>query len=365
MKTSLNCLLLLAVVLLLSCGRKTAETKPSRMDISETVFASGTLEPEGKYNLVAENDGYIIELKFDDGDTVKKDQVLAIIDNKANNINAQSAENLLGIAARNASPEGPTLSQAEQSMQYLREKFAEDSVQFSRYQKLAQTNSVSKLELENAQLAYRNSKTNYNNALQNYKLAAQQTQQALIMQKSLKDVNSVANENNLVKAIVGGRIYKRMKENGDFLRRGDVIAVIGNTEQLYAKLSVDESNINKVKRGQEAILQLNTDKDRNYKGFVKEVYPAFDEPTQSFYCKVVFKEDIGFKIMGTQLQANIVVATKKNALVIPRNFLGYGDKVTVKGKGDVFVKTGFVSGEWVEILEGLSETDEISTYNLQ
>src|ERR1700758_72233 len=136
--------LLLFSFVLLSCGRKTIETKPERRDVTETVFASGTLEPEGKYNLTAQNDGYIIELKFDDGDTVKKDQLLAVLDNKANNINAYGAENILGIVSRNASPEGPTLKQAEQNVKLLEEKYVQDSLQYSRYQKLFQSNSVSK-----------------------------------------------------------------------------------------------------------------------------------------------------------------------------------------------------------------------------
>ncbi|MGZ3865020.1 MAG: efflux RND transporter periplasmic adaptor subunit [Bacteroidia bacterium] len=355
----------LLAILLVSCGRKTIETKPERRDVTETVFASGSLEPEGKYNLTAQNDGYIIELKFDDGDTVKKDQVLAVIDNKANSINASGAENILGIVSRNASVEGPTLKQAEQNVKLLQDKFSQDSLQYSRYQKLAQSNSISKLELENSKLAFESSKISFLNALQNYRLLKQQTEQQLIQQKIQAEVSGVTSENNQVKAVVGGRIYKRMKQNGDFVRRGDVIAIIGSSDELYAKLSVDESNINKVKAGQAVIMQLNTSKDKNYKGQVSEVYPSFDEQTQSFYCKVLFTEKLDFKVSGTQLQANIVIAEKKNALVIPRNYLGFGDKVKVKGKGEVSVKPGFVSNEWVEITEGLSDSDEIVTDNIK
>ncbi|MGZ3941140.1 MAG: efflux RND transporter periplasmic adaptor subunit, partial [Bacteroidia bacterium] len=173
----------LLAILLVSCGRKTIETKPERRDVTETVFASGSLEPEGKYNLTAQNDGYIIELKFDDGDTVKKDQVLAVIDNKANSINASGAENILGIVSRNASVEGPTLKQAEQNVKLLQDKFSQDSLQYSRYQKLAQSNSISKLELENSKLAFESSKISFLNALQNYRLLKQQTEQQLIQQK--------------------------------------------------------------------------------------------------------------------------------------------------------------------------------------
>jgi RND family efflux transporter MFP subunit len=331
----------------------------------ETVFASGVLEPEGKYNLTAQTDGYIVELRFDDGDTVQKDQVLAVIDNRSNEINSSSAGALLSIASRNASPEGPTLKQAEQTLQFAKEKFAQDSIQYVRFQKLFQSNSVSKLELENTKLALDNSKTTYHNAEQNYKFLKQQTEQQLLTQRSLSEVSSVMTGYNQIKAVVGGRVYKRMKQNGDFVRRGDVLAVIGSTNDLYAKLSVDETNINKVRVGQPVIVELNTSKDKTFRAAVTEIYPSFDEQTQSFYCKAVFTDKLDFKVSGTQLQANIIISEKKNALVIPKNYLGFGDKVKVKGKGEVDVKTGFVSSEWVEILDGLNEGDEIVTEKLK
>jgi HlyD family secretion protein len=346
---------------LFSCGRKTQETTPIRKDITETVFASGVLVPEDQYNLTAQSEGYIIDLKFDEGDTVKKDQVLAVIDNKTNAISATSAQSILGIIAQNSGPEGPTLKQAEQNVELLKEKAAQDSVQFMRYKKLIESNSVSKLELETAKLAYENSKTNYLNAAQNYRLQKQQVDQQLISQKSLRDINSVSNENNEVRAVLSGKIYTKIKQIGDYVRRGDVIAVIGNAEKIYTKLSIDETNISKIKVGQKAIVQLNTNKEKNYNGVVTEIYSSFDEQTQSFYCKVYFTDKLDFKIAGTQLQANIIVGERKNALVIPRNFLGYGNKVTVKGKGDVTIETGFISNDWVEIKKGLDENTVIST----
>jgi len=347
--------------LLFSCGRKTEETTPVRKDITETVFASGVLVPEDEYNLTAQSEGYIIELKFDEGDTVKRDQVLAVIDNKTNVISATSAQSILGIVAQNSGPEGPTLKQAEQNVQLLKEKAGQDSIQLIRYKKLIESNSVSKLELENVRLAYESSKINYLNAAQNYRLQKQQVDQQLISQKSLRDVNSVSNENNEVRAVLPGKIYSKKKQVGDYVRRGDVIAVIGSAKKLYTKLSIDETNISKIKVGQKAIIQLNTNKEKNYNGIVTEIYSSFDDQTQSFYCKVYFTDDLDFRISGTQLQANIIIGERKNALVIPRNFLGYGNKVTIKGKGETEIETGFISNDWVEIKKGLDENTTIST----
>jgi RND family efflux transporter MFP subunit len=355
MKRILNILFLGLIFTIVSCGKKTLEGKPERKDITETVFASGTLEPENKYNLTAQSDGYITEIRFTEGDIVKTGQVLAMIDNKSTDINASSAESLLNLAAQNASAEGPTLKQALQNVQLLKDHSDQDSLQYSRYQKLFQSNSVSKLELENSKLLSETSKTNYVNALQNYRLAKQQTEQQLILQRSQRDVSSVSSDFNSVKAVVGGKIYKKLKMVGDFVRRGDILAVIGDPDSLFSKLSVDETNIAKIKVGQKVIIQLNTLKDKNYNGTISEIYPAFDEQTQSFFCKVIFDPAPDFKISGTQLQANIIVDEKKNVLVIPRAFLGFGNKVTVKDKGEVEVETGFISNDLVEIVKGLDD----------
>ena len=86
---------------------------------------------------------------------------------------------------------------------------------------------------------------------------------------------------------------------------------------------------------------------------------AFDTQTQSFICKVTFDAPLVNSLYGTQLEANIFVGEKKNALLIPRNYVGFGNKVNVKGKDqNVIIKTGIISSEYVEVLEGIDKNDK-------
>lgn len=356
--------ILFLFVLIASCGNKDNEVKPEYKDITETVFASGTLEPEGKYNLTAQSDGYLVSLKFKEGDIVKTGDLLAVVDNQANTFNEQSAQQLLAISQKNLSEDAPALKQTELNIKLAEEKVKQDEAQAARYKKLYESNSVSKLEYENSVLALESSKTNLAALQQSYQLQKQQAEQQFITQSAQKNVNAFFNGNNQVKAIVGGKIYKKLKEQGDYVKKGDVIAVIGDPDHIYARLNVDESNISKIKTGQAAVLQLNTDKDKSLAGKVSEILPAFEESTQSFICKVQFSQPLSFTISGTQLQANIIIGTKPKTLVIPRAYLDYGNKVTVKGKDEpVYVKTGFVSSEWVEITEGLTTDDVLVSLN--
>lgn len=356
MKKLISIALLLLVIA--SCGNKDNEVSPVYKDITETVFASGTLEPEGKYNLTSQSDGYLISLTFKEGDIVKAGDILAVVDNQPNAYNEESAQQLLSISQKNVSDNAPALKQTEINIGLAKEKVKQDEAQVTRYKSLYESNSVSKLEYENILLALETSKTNLSALQQTYELQKQQAQQQLISQTAQKNVNSFLSQNNQIKAIVGGKVYKKMKEQGDYVKKGDVIAMIGNIDDIYARLSIDESNISKIKVAQEALITLNTDKENTIKGGVTEILPAFEDATQSFICKVKFVEPLQFKISGTQLQANIVIGKKSKALVIPRSFLDYGNKVTLKGSDQpIVVKTGFISNEWVEITGGLKPED--------
>ena len=161
-----------------------------------------------------------------------------------------------------------------------------------------------------------------------------------------------------IHSAIGGRIEKWFVKEGDYVKKGDVIAVIADENKVEGVLNVDENSIGKVKIGQTVFVQLNTNKNEVYNAKVSEILAAFDEQTQSFICKVIFDKPLNTSLYGTQLEANILVGEKKNALLIPRNFLGFGNKVMVKGKDEaIIVKTGIVSTEYVEILDGITKED--------
>lgn len=356
MKNLGNILFLAAVLLFItSCGKNKNTISPVKKDITETVFASGILVPEDEYNLTSLTDGYITKLMFDEGDLIKTGELLAIVENKQSVVNAISAEDLYKIALENAKPDAPALKQAKLNMETAEQKYLHDKKQKERYKKLYEQNSVSKLEYENILLAYKTSESNYYSAKEFYRLQKQQAEQQLIIQKSQKNINSIFEDYNKIKAVIGGKVYKKNKEAGDYVRKGDVIAVIGNPNSLYALLNVDESNISKVKLGQKVVIELNTQKGKKYNGLITEIYPSFDEQSQSFYCKAEFTDSLDFNISGTQMQSNIIIENKKDVLVIPRDYLGYGNKVILKDSGERIIKTGFISNNWVEIKGGIDE----------
>lgn len=358
-------IVLLSWVFVEGCGKKTEETRPVRRDVTETVFASGYLEAQNSYSLTAQTDGYLLAVRFEEGDVVESGALLALVDGEENRINAESAAALSAIAKSNTLPSAPLLSQAENAVEIARRKRDQDAVQERRYRELWQSNSIPKVDYENALLQYQTSDANYRSALASYKNQQQQARQQLISEQALANINQVVERKNQVRAVLGGKVYKKYKQAGDYVRRGDVIADIGNAQTIYAKVSVDESVMAKVKLGQKADVQLNTDKNKVYRATVREIAPSFDEATQSFICKLYFDTPLDFQIARTQLQCNIIVGQVKKALLIPRHYMDYGGFVQVKGEATKRkIKTGFTSNNWVQVESGIDESTVLVTDNL-
>ncbi len=365
MKNIIKAALLLPLFTMLSCGKKTETTQPVIKDVTEMVFASGVLEADGSYQLTAKTDGYLVQLDVEEGDIVAKNAVVAVIDNKENVYNANSANELYTIAESNTRNNAPAINQSYNNMMAARYKMDTDSVQYKRYETLLQQDAVAVAEFDNQLQQYRTSKANYIVARENFKLAEQQAKQQLISARATMGVNNTQTANNEITAVIGGKVYKKHKKTGDFVKKGDVVLTIGNTDKLYAFVNVDESNISKISIGQKAIVSLNTDKSKTYKATVAHIYPSFDEASQSFQCKLFFTDSLVFRAIGTQLQSNIIIGTRKNALLIPRNYLDFDGTVRLKRRDKKQkVTTGFVGKDWVAVTTGINQEAILITDNV-
>jgi hypothetical protein len=122
---------------------------------------------------------------------------------------------------------------------------------------------------------------------------------------------------------------------------------------------VAEEDIRLIRIGQPVKISLNTDRTRVIDARVTTIYPSFDVEDQSFVIEASFNQSDQPLFAGTQLQANIVVAARTNALTIPLRCLQDDSLVTLSNGNVVPVQTGIRSGLWVEVIAGISESDQL------
>ncbi|MEM7658651.1 MAG: biotin/lipoyl-binding protein, partial [Bacteroidota bacterium] len=213
--------IVLLALILTSCGKQVQETQPIRKDVTETVFAAGALEAEGMYQLTARTSGYLTELHFDEGQIVEEGAVLAVIENNENIINTQGATQLLDIAKSNTEESAPQLRQAEYDIRIKEQQMKQDQKTAERYQRLWESNSIARVEYENAQLAYEASQSKYQSAVEQYKRLSRDAVQQVVNNQTSVNIYSTAKGKNQVKAVIRGKVYKQLKEQGDYVNQGE------------------------------------------------------------------------------------------------------------------------------------------------
>ena len=83
---------ILLIVLFSACGKERESTKPSHEELVEAVYSSVVIEPVNAYKVNSSITGYIDEVYFNEGDFVKKGDLLFLISNKPIALNEQNAE---------------------------------------------------------------------------------------------------------------------------------------------------------------------------------------------------------------------------------------------------------------------------------
>ncbi len=347
-----------SVMAIWGCKGTQQEVSPVRNDITETVFASGQLVANDRYNLTAQSEGYLLSILVSEGTEVASGQLVAEIDNSGIDAAASASQAQLRIAQQNVTEQSPAWQEAKLQLETTDQKMQQEKRQKERYESLYQAQSASRLEMENAQLAYETAKNNWLAAKKRLQQIEQQADWTLAQQQAQAVQQGKASQYNEVKALSAGKVLRLMKRGGDFVRKGDIIAVMASSQQLVAQLNVDENSIKKIKTGQRAHVQLNVDKGKILDGVVTTIYPLYDETTQSFLCDVAFDVPLDFQVIGTRLEANIDIVQRKQVLLIPRSYLSYSNTVQVKGEEEArSVQVGVRSTEWVEIISGLMEQD--------
>ena len=359
--------LLVAITVLACKNKETKEIKPIVQDIQEWVFAPGQIEWDDIYNLTAQTDGILLDANYDVGTVIKKGSIFARIDNQTNIINTGTSKEQLVIADENLSDKSPAIQQLKQNISFAESKYQQDQVQAERYERLFKNESIAKVEYENVKLTAENSLSNLNALRKQLDVILQQSRQQKITTKGQLKNNQVVQGYNKITVINDGTIISKFKSTGDYVRKGDIIATVANPNKIEIVLTIDESSIHRIKLGQETKIQLNTEKTKTYTGKVSEILTAFDNASQSFVCKILLIESLPAlsNIYGTPLEGNILVGEKKNALLIPREYMGYGNIVMLKGQDTaITIKTGIISTDYVEVLGGLTAEDILAPIKL-
>ncbi len=192
----------------------------------------------------------------------------------------------------------------------------------------------------------------------------QREQSASSEQKAL--LASIAAQEKLllrmdIKSPIDGMVLERNVDAGETKTPADAVFWVGQEKPLRILAEVDEEDIPRVRKGQEVLIKSDAFAGREITGRVAEIAPKGDPVNKNFRVKVSVNDDAPL-LIGMTVEVNIITSVHENALLIPAAAIEDG-KVTLLLPGNKRkeqpVRTGIVDENKAEILEGLSERDEI------
>jgi HlyD family secretion protein len=349
--------IIVIAVLLIGCNSKVEKIKPTLEPITESIYASGIIKSKNQYQANALVNGIIDFVYVAEGDSVRIGSPLVSISNETQKLNKENAE--LNAAFNTINSNQGKINEAQSAVELAKHKMKLDSSLYYRQKSLWQQQIGSKSELEQRELTYQNSKNLYYSSL--IRLADLKKQlnfSAMQSQKNLLIADKLTSEYT-VKSEIKGVIYSITKSRGELVGPQSPIAIIGDASNFILEMQVDELDILKIKKGLQVLVTLESYKGKVFEAKVTKINPIMNERSKTFIIEAEFIEKPEILYPNISFEANIVIQIKKEALLIPRNYL-INDSFVFNSQGKkISVKTGLKDYQKIEILNGLKVSDEI------
>lgn len=349
--------LLISLFTLAACQPDQETTKPVVQDITESVYASGILKSQNQYQAFATVSGIVNQVFVQDGERVEVGTPLLSIEDDAQRLRTENVRLTNEFNSLNVNR--GKIDEAKSFLSLTESQLRNDSVNLTRQRNLWAQNIGTKQALEQKEIAYKSAEVNYNAA----KEKLQELERQLKYQSRQAQNNLLISKNSskdfVLKSQVKGKVYQLNIEKGEIVGPQAPVAIIGNDEKYILEMQIDEYDIVSIKTGMPVLVVLNSYRDSVFDAVVSKINPIMNVQSKTFTIEAEFLNPPEVLYPNISFEANVLISTKKDALLIPRNYLLNDSTVLTKNGEKLIVKTGLKDYQMVEIISGIAKTEEL------
>ena len=354
--------------------------KITYQSIVETVNATGKIEPKTQVKISADVAAKIINLGVEEGDWVEKGDLLVRLDQERYTAALEQVEANHRSFKANENLAKESCLKAEKDFGRTKELFTKNLGSQANYDQ-----AYSNLRIEEAR----------------YQSAREQVKQASASVRRAKDDLS----KTTIYAPMSGTVSTLNKEVGEIALgsqfQEDVIMIISDLTEMEAQVNVDENDIVNISLNDSTSIEIDALPDIVFHGIVSEIASSANisragttEQKTEFEVKVAIIDAVKELRPGMTASADIITETKDSTLCIPIQCVTVRTTEQLKQKSAdadstsqseytadkdgfipivflvengsakaVQVETGIQSETHIEILKGVSESEEIVTGN--
>lgn len=319
-------------------------------DFTETVPVSGSLVPRDEILVAPEIEGLrVLELKVDEGDRVRKGDVLATLVQES--LDAQLAQSDASLARAEAA-----ISKAKSQIVEATARVAEADAAFERAKPLKKSGFLADSTYDQREAAAKTSRAQLVAAQDSLKLAEAEKGQVEAQRREL----AWKRANTQVTAPADGIISRRTARIGGMASAAaePMFRIIARGE-VELDAEIIETELAKVAQGQKA--RISVAGIGNVDGTVRLVSPEVDKTTRLGRVRIFLGDDP--KLHIGSFARGIVFTAKVRGIAVPTSavvFDAEGAFVQVVADGHVVrrdIETGLLAGGRVEVRAGLAEGD--------
>lgn len=289
-------------------------TSVSRGDISAYYSTTATLEAEQEALIVAKVRGILNEVLVEEGDRVKAGQVIAKIEDDQYRIEAERAKSIM-------------------------DRLFND---YTRGKELFEKKAISVEEYQNKRFEYE-------------------------AQKSAYELAQLNQAYTSIKSPLSGVISERLIKKGNMIGIDQNVYRVTDFDPLQAILYVPEHEMAKIRKNQPAEIKVDALPGKSFRAHVERISPIVDPTTGTFKVTVIIDEKNETLKPGMFGRVKIVYDTRLSTKMIPKAAVMSEDETqTVFVVRDSLVykkiiKTGYINGINIEVLEGLEDGELVVT----
>jgi len=321
---------------------------PFYSTLDTKTVATGKLNPEEEIELKPQISGIVDQIFVEEGDLVRKGDLIAKI---------------------RVVPNEQALGSAKSRINSTRLSFENAQTLFNRNKTLFEKGVISKQDFENSELSLNQSKESYDQSKDDYQI---------IKQGSLSGGSSA--NTNIVAQIPGTVLEIPVREGDQVIQSnnfnaGTTIATIADMSKMIFEGKVDESEVGKLEEGKDIVVILGAINEKEFPAVLTFVAPKGVEENGAvqFTIKADVTIEASTKIRaGYSANAEIEIESKDSILVIKEALLQF-NRITEKpfvelqNENGSFTKKnieiGLSDGINVEIIDGVEEGDKIKVWN--
>lgn len=277
------------------------------IEIEDVIYAKGKIASEITYDVISHLDGRVIHLYFDEGDDVKKGDVIAQVDaleyeeervrieSEIREYEAELEVKKAELEALRTNPLPKELWYAETNLRESTDKAQRTQARLNRSLKLSSNNAISKREFEDAEIENIKAQGELARARENLEMVRRGVGERNI-EKAERDIDlvevKIASRRAALKLVErrisdcrivapsDGRLVTLPCKYSTYVQRGELAARMSAGTTLKGIAYVDETVVRKVRIGQNVRISSGVFNRLEYGSFYGSVDRVYDTPIQ-------------------------------------------------------------------------------------